>query len=311
MIRNDVSWADYLAIKRMNPSTLVCGLPANGGMRNLRHVMSKGFEDTSTKAKRIGSGVHSLTLEPEEFEQRFVVVPAFELDADNLRKPKRKDEPIEDRRSDSKATDYYKRRVSEFMADNKGKEHLSRSEYDTALCCIEAIRECDEAREIIERAGKNKEVTIEGVIEGVPSKGRLDLLIPSEISDIKTMGFVDHDSVKRAVINLDYLVKLAFYRELVRQHSCDRAVSIIAVQNGGCFDCAVYNVPSEYIDWGWQQVANVMKDYKRAVEFDEWFGVNRGMGRMTLHLPHLSAELDAIPTRFEETQSLAEVTIPF
>ena len=311
MIRNDISWSDYLGIKRMNPSTLVCGLPANGGMRNLRHVMSKGLEDTSTKAKRIGSGVHSLTLEPEEFEERFVVVPQFELDADNLREPKRKDEPIQDRRSDSKATKYYKQRIKEFTELNFGKEFLSRSEYDTALCIIEAMRECDDAREIIERAGANKEVTVEGVIECVPCKGRLDLLTPSEISDIKTMAYVDHDSVKRAVLNLDYLVKLAFYRELVRQHSCDRAVSIIAVQSGGCFDCAVYNVPSEYIDWGWQQVVNVMRDYKQAVETDEWFGVNRGMGRMTLHLPHLSKELDAIPTRFEETQAPAETSIPF
>lgn len=302
MIRNDVSWADYLAIKRMNPSTLVCGLPANGGMRNLRHVMSKGFSE-STPAMRFGSGVHGLILEPEVFEDRFVVMPDFHLEPGNVTK--------EGKPSESRATDYYKQKSAAFLAENSGREMLSRKQYDDALQCIEAVRECPDACEIIERAGANKEVTIEGVIEGVPCKGRIDLMTPAEVSDIKTMGYVDHDSVERAVLNLDYLFKLAFYRELARQHSCDREVSIIAVQSGGCFDCAVYDVPSQYIDLGFDQVVNVMKDYKAAVASDEWHGVDRGLGRMTLHIPRLNRMLDAIPTRFEETQAPAEPSIPF
>lgn len=278
MIRNDVSWADYLGIKRMNPSTLKAGLPKKGGMRNLRKMLLEGFGEP-TGPMRLGSGVHVLTMEPELFEERFVIIPDFANDEQNLTK--------KGDRSYTSGTTYCQQKIKEFKESNAGKEFLTKKQYYDALQCIESIHECKEAREILEASGENREVTIEGIIDGVASKGRLDLFPSGEVSDIKTMGAasIDHDSVRRAVLNLDYLFSLGFYRDLARQHGHDPKVSVIAVQVGGCFDCAVYDVPSQYIDWGFDRVVEVMRDYKAAKEMDFWPGVDRGLGRMTLNIP--------------------------
>ena len=96
MIDKSIAWNDYLSIKRMNPSTLVHGIKS---MRRLRRAIQDGFPEESN-AMRLGSGIHALLLEPDEFDKRFVVMPTFHLDAANT--------TAKGERTDSKLTNYYK-----------------------------------------------------------------------------------------------------------------------------------------------------------------------------------------------------------
>lgn len=277
MKTSDLSWEEYCSIVRMNPSTLVYGIKS---VRSMKRVMDKGFTE-ETNAMRLGTGIHALLLEPDEFEERFVVMPPFNLDKENLRAPKRKDEPIIDRMTDSKQTSYYKAKVAEFHEANQGKCIIDRHQYDTALTCIEAINSRDHFRELVESC--EKEVTLTGEIDGVPFKGRVDLLRDGVIADLKTTK--DVAQFGRTFFELSYAFKLSIYRELARQNGYDCEVKVIAQETKDDFDNALFVVPSELLDTAMSNVMLVIAQYKQAMETGVWPGWDRGEKEVALEIP--------------------------
>jgi hypothetical protein len=269
----------------MNPSTIVHGLRS---MKRLKRAIDEGFTE-ETNAMRIGTGNHALLLEPEEFENRFVVVPDFHFDVANLRAAKRKDEPIEDRRTDSRATSYVKQKVAEFAAMNRGKSFIGESEYQSCLRSIESIRSRPAMRQLVDSS--SKEVTVLGEIQGVEFKGRIDLLNAETICDLKNTANVEKRAFGRVFANLKYAFKLSIYRELVRQ-STGRIleVSIICQELSGDFDNTLVPVPSIVLDDAYDQVQQVVSKYRDAEENDYWPGVDGGQDYYELYVPQWAME---------------------
>lgn len=281
MITPNVPWQDYLQVRKMNPSTIVAGCYS---MLRLKRAIDGGFPEES-KAMRLGSGCHALLLEPEQFESRFCVMPDFHLDAENLRAAKNKSETVEDRRTTSKATSYYSQKAKAFQAENQGKTIISRSDYDTALMCIESIRSRPNLAELLEDA--ICEVTVEGEIDGVPFKGRIDALRPDTITDLKTTRSVHRRQFGWQCLDLEYPFKMAIYRELVRQNTVGvREVKIIAQELQGDFDNARFTIPSDLLDEELVRVRKVIERYKIAREQDYWPGVDGGEYEVELELPY-------------------------
>lgn len=271
MIDKTIAWTDYQAIRRMNPSTLVHGCKS---MKRLKRAISEGFPERSD-AMMLGTGIHALLLEPEQFEERFCVMPAFQFDADNLTK--------DGIPSKSTETSYCKAKEAAFIKTNPTKEILSRTQYDIALTCIEALNSRAHFRELVEHS--NKEVTIYGEIEGVPFKGRLDLLSPTTICDLKTT--YDVSQFNRTFTQLEYAFKLAIYRELVRQNTFGvRDVKVIAQETKDDFDNAMFVVPSDLLDITFNRVLQVTQLYKQSCERDEWLGWDRGELEIPVELPY-------------------------
>ena len=129
MITDTLPWADYVQVKKMNASTAVKGCRS---MLSLHNCIIGGYQE-ETQPMRMGSGTHCLLLEPKEFEKRFCVMPDFHLHENNMREAKNKTESFEDRRTDSKATKFYKREVAAFVADNPDKTIIGRTQYDQCL----------------------------------------------------------------------------------------------------------------------------------------------------------------------------------
>lgn len=248
MIDHTITWENYCSLRRMNPSTLVHGCKS---MKRLKRAISEGFPERSD-AMMLGTGIHALLLEPDQFEERFCVIPAFQFDAENVTG---RGDP-----SQSKATSYYKAKEAAFIEANKGKEFLDRGQYDTALTCIEALNSRSHFRELVDAS--SKEVTVYGEIECVPFKGRLDLLSPTTICDLKTT--YDVSQFNRTFTQLEYAFKLAIYRELVRQNTVGvRDVKVIAQETKDDFDNAMFVVPAELLDITFNRVMQVTKLYKQ------------------------------------------------
>jgi hypothetical protein len=243
MITDEIPWDEYCTIKRMNPSTLVAGCKS---MLSLRNLIRDGFRE-ETNAMRMGSGVHALLLEPQEFCNRFCVMPDFHLSEHNLRAAKNKSETDEDRRTDSKLTRFYKDEVEWFIQDNPDKTIIGQTQYDQCLRAIESIWARPKMRELVESSAK--EVTIYGEICGVPCKSRLDLLNIDgrKIGDLKNSASIYKREFGRVFMRLRYDFKLAFYREMVRQNveqSGDIEVELITQELTGDFDNALVAVPA-------------------------------------------------------------------
>jgi hypothetical protein len=271
MIDPNVSWQDYLSIKRMNPSTLVAGCKS---MLRLKRAIDGGFPEESN-AMRLGTGIHALLLEPEQFERRFVVMPDFANDPANV--------TGKGERSYTTTTSWAKAKIEEFALANKHRCCLTRVDYDTALTCIEALNSRPHFVDLVRSS--NTEVTLHGKVEGIEFKGRVDLLHPTCIADLKTT--YDVAQFGRTFASLEYAFKLSIYRELVRQNTVGlRDVKVIAQETKGDFDNAMFVVPSEVLDHAYSRVLLVIAKYKQALASNVWHGWDEGVDELDVEIPY-------------------------
>lgn len=270
-----LGWDEYRAIPRMNPSTLAHGKKS---MRQLKAVIDGGFYE-ETNAMRLGTGIHALTLEPDEFKDRFAVVPDYHLDPQN--------KTGKGERSESKATSYYKDKLLEFEIANRGKSVIPNVEYQKALRACEAIAGHHSASKIVKLC--QKEQTVFGVIEGVDFKGRMDLIdveILGVIADVKTTQSCDPWVFERTCEKLSYIFKMAIYRELVRQATGETLdVQVITQETSGAFDTVVYDISPQDLDEEFEEVKRILGLYAEAKERNRWFGVDGGAASLPLTRP--------------------------
>lgn len=291
MITPNLSWEQYRQIKKMNPSTMVHGHTRS--MKRLKRAIDGKIEYKSEPVF-IGIGVHALLLEPEAFEASYVVMPDFHREPGNVTG---KGEP-----SESKATTYYKTREAEFKKESTGRTVIPRYQYDTCLTCIEALQSRPRIREMI--ASSNHEVTVEGEIEGIEFKGRIDALLPSVILDLKTTSTVDHRKFGRRFFDLGYDFKLSIYRELVRQSTVSvRQVKVIVQEVDGDFDNVVMPVPEEVLDNAFSNVMRTVTRYKRCMETGYWPGVDDGQDEVDLFVPDYVLHQDLDWTELPEGET--------
>jgi hypothetical protein len=251
-------------------------------MLSLRNLIRDGFRE-ETNAMRMGSGAHALLLEPDEFHERFCVMPDFHLSPDNVTG---KGVP-----SQTRTTDWYKREVALFAADNPDKTIIGQTQYDQCLRAIESIWARPKMAELVKASAK--EVTVYGDICGVECKGRLDLLNIATIADLKTTPNVNKKAFGRIFSNLNYAFKLAFYRELVRQNwGRELSVELITQELSGDFDNALVPVPAIVLDNAWGKVVEVMTAYKRCQETNVWPGVDGGKDYYELDVPNWAMDGD-------------------
>ena len=269
----------YNTIRAMNPSTLVHGCHS---MKRLKRMIDAGgFEPTDPM--RLGTGIHALLLEPEEFEAKFVVEPDFHLEEGN--------KTATGKQSDSRATGYVKQRLSEFASQNKDRVFLTRNQYDAALTAIESLRERQHLVEIIDRC--QKEITLRGKILGHDCKGRVDLLDVDrgEIVDLKTTACCERYNFGRQFANLHIAFKMAMYRELAQQQFGRRfQCSLITQETGGDFDNAYVPIPDIVLDNAWNKVRDVMERYQGCLQTGVWNGVDGGALVYDLHVPNWAME---------------------
>ena len=301
-VAHDLSWNEYRQLKMMNPSTLVHGCRS---MLRLRRMIDKGYEDEKPldkPAQRLGSAIHALTLEPDKFEERFCKMPDFHLMPQN--------KTAKGEASTSKSTKFYKESVDSFLASNPGKEIIEQYQYDTALHCIESLRDKSHMVELIDQS--DKEVSLFGEVFGLPMRGRVDMLLNDGnpmIVDLKTTFDCSPHQFGRTFCNLHYPFKMAIYRELFRQNfSFLPTVMIIAQEVGGDFDNALYPVEPIVLDNALTRVQSVVSQYIEACNKNTWHGVDRGEMYCTLHIPNWAMEQsDEVDwSGIEEGEEIAE-----
>ena len=156
----------------MNPSTLKHGLRS---MKRLKRAMD-GEVKPSSKTVAVGNAVHCFLA--GEFEERNAVMPAFELDPENVTATGKK--------STSKTTAYYKESKLAWEEENKGKTFLTEVEVAVANKTVRNILYKPECRKVVSET--RSEVTVIAEIGGGMCKTRLDHFSPEErmIADTKT-----------------------------------------------------------------------------------------------------------------------------
>lgn len=268
--------SEYRALPEMNASTLVCGLKS---MLHLRRAIDGEIIYDSPDIT-LGIAAHVLLLEPEQFNDRYCTAPDFHLDDANCT-----DKGIQ---SESKATKYVKRKLTEFRHNNAEKTILTQDEMLRCQNCIAAIRNREKLCESLSEC--QKEVVLFGNIFGVECKGRVDAHNRDILYDLKTTRDASPVQFGRRFASLHYAFKLAFYRELLRQNGCDCEVKVIAQETSGDFDNVLYHVPNIVLENEMQRIERVMTSYRQCLATGEWHGVDGGAEQMDIYIPQWALE---------------------
>ena len=114
----DVSFEDYLQWDALSNSRMSLA------KRSLFHFKYQEWSEP-TKAMTLGSLMHCGQLEPRMLSQRYVVMPEFHRDENNV--------TDSGKRSFAKTTKYVKLKVEQFEQRNSDKEIVEQEEYDKML----------------------------------------------------------------------------------------------------------------------------------------------------------------------------------
>ena len=288
-ILKDVPFEEYVVMKGMNHSTLQYGFKS---MRALKYHLDNGREKESSGFS-IGTASHTLLLEPEEFENTYIVMPDYASMPENRTK--------DGKRSYNWTTVFAKQMKANFLmdAEEDGKTVVTAKDYRAGLRISESVYSNPRARDLIETC--DTELTLTGEIDGVECKGRLDLAGEGLFADLKTTASVLPSAFGRSFANFNYSSQMAFYRELYIQNygGVIPLCEVIAVENGGDYDCVVYDIPEQVIDLGWGRVCRVIAEYKTALETDHWPRIGEGETTLPLVFPNWAMPEDGSEEEYD------------
>jgi hypothetical protein len=138
----DITNEDYHALPGISGSNLTLLAESN------KHLDNKHLFFTSTSALTFGSLLHTMVLEPHDVENRYVVMPEFDL-----------------------RTNVGKANKSQFIEDNKGKTIIEKESFETAKRMSRNVRVI--CGDIIEKGIKERSLFVK--IDGLILKSRLDI----------------------------------------------------------------------------------------------------------------------------------------
>lgn len=261
--KQGVTWDDYCSIRKLNASSAVHGLKS---MFALWRAQKE--KQAPTKAMEFGSRFHQLVLEEQEFHQSHVMAPDFANHTDNV--------DAGGNPSKSGNTKWAKTQKARFKETNL-RTVVDRSDWWTMSEMVKGIARNACASDILKEC--EREVTLEGDFDGVPVKGRLDLVAKTYWADIKTTQSAAAEPFGNSMARFNTAFKMAWYRRLLRQagaHGAAEQALLIAVEKDGDFDCCVYEIPTPALDAADDQIDDVIRRYKSAKQTDTWPGVQAG-----------------------------------
>ena len=262
-IYRDVPVADYDAIPALRRTFLWHLFDSSPGQAKYKQENFK-----PTKALETGTMVHTALLEPEEFPIRYQVMPAYELDDDNVTKGgKVPDSP--------KATKYYREKKANFerICADGGNELVTQVDYHMARIFGQNIRAHPVAGRFYKR-GTASEAVIVGHLHGVLCKCRCDSLaeggMPSG-ADIKTTADADPRSWRHSVRKFGYYFQASFYLELLRDAGLvDPNFLFIICDKTPPYEVVVREIGPRTLQLGALHVKQALELYQQCVKDDKW-----------------------------------------
>lgn len=244
-----ISFPDYAASTAINNSFL------GDVRRSPLHAIYRRDNPRDTEAMARGRALHTLVLEPGEFEQAYVVAPACDR-----------------RTKEGKAL------WSEFEAKAAGRVVLKEEEADLVDAMARSIDMHPAASKIIKLV-EATELSLFWTDEptGIDCKARVDALakIGNDVLavDIKTSRDASPAEFGRSIYNFGYHRQAAFY--LSGLAACGRPAIgwvMVVVESEAPHAVAAYRLPDEAIDVGRSEIRALMATVAQCRLTNEWPG---------------------------------------
>lgn len=257
-----MNFADYKAIKALNATAIKAGAKS---MKAMRHCLTVDLPET--KALRMGTALHTATLEPDQWTN----VLTFQ---------------------GTRRSNAYKA----LAAANPDALILPEDEHATIEVARLYLEGCEDVQELLD--GTERELTLtwnDGEI-GCECKCRIDAVRhdPATIIEFKStreLGKGCGAFIRQAALK-DYHLQLAFYaRGHERVYGVVPLAKVLAVQLEPFCDHSIMPVHPMYLDAGWRECVRIGKEYLDCCKSDVWPGV----GGAEFTVPSWAAGMDSLP----------------
>ena len=172
---------------------------------------SLDFPEPEPRVFVLGSAIHCICLETEEFENRYITMPEFEPTEID-----KKTGEVKEKTSGWKNTKDYKQQKVAWCSKHKDKVIL---ELEEDMLCRKIYSAYVASPYYEMCSGGAAEITILSTARGVQAKGKFDLLIDLGnevlIVDLKTTSDASEEGFLKSVFNYDYDLAAAWYKEML------------------------------------------------------------------------------------------------
>ncbi|WP_052137678.1 PD-(D/E)XK nuclease-like domain-containing protein [Campylobacter sputorum] len=203
-----------------------------------------------TKALILGSAVHKLVLENDDFDSEFIIEPS-----------------VDKRTKDGRA------KYKEFLDNCNDRQIITEIDYLQAKEMSDSILYAKETA-IFLKDGK-AEQSYFGEINGVKVRCRPDFYNEKlgVIVDLKTTSDASKTGFMKSVANFNYHIQHAFYTDILRQNGkIVNHFMFLVVENKNPYLMGFYELDDIAVNFGREQYNKLLDLYKVCLERDEWWG---------------------------------------
>lgn len=221
----------------------------------IRQLLNNPYElavklpQEDTPAKRLGSAIHTMVLEPHLYSSQFAV------------------EPVADGR-----TTAGKAVKADFALASQGKRILTAEQGTILYGVVNAIRDSRIAGFF---EGGRAETSVVGFVtddqgKKYPARCRMDYWSGNTIFDLKTTTDASPDGFTSAIGKYGYYIQTAFYIDVCKSVGIDISrFAFVAVETKEPFMIGVYNIDPVWLDFGRAEYKRALSIYDRLEDYRE------------------------------------------
>lgn len=202
-----------------------------------------------TPAQIIGNALHTLILEPNEFEKRYFVIPEF-----------------------NKATKEGKEHWLKIKSELGKKETLTVNQYQTLQHMTASLKKNKLATQLIEYAEIEQSLYWTDPDTGILCKCRPDILRNNLVCDLKTAQNGSPRSFQYAAFDYGYYIQAAMVREAIKQlkQKIIKDFLFLVIEKARPYAISIYQLDEASLDKGYQEFKTLLVRYQHCLESNDW-----------------------------------------
>lgn len=205
--------------------------------------------EPSTLSQIVGNALHTLILEPNEFEKRYFVMPEL-----------------------NKTTKEGKVRWKQIQSELGQKKLLSMNQYQVVQKMTESFNQHELANQFLENAEIEQSIYWTDPDTNVLCKCRPDILRCNLICDLKTAQDGSPRSFQYATFNYGYYIQAAMIQEALMEikNVQIKDFLFLVIEKSAPYAISIYQLDEASIEQGRHEFKQLLLRYKHCLETNDW-----------------------------------------
>ena len=205
--------------------------------------------ESSTPAQIMGNALHTLILEPNQFEKRYFVIPEF-----------------------NKTSKEGKARWLKIQSELGNKETLSLNQYHALQAMAESFQKNELARQFLEKAKVEQSIYWSDPETNILCKCRPDILRSNLVVDLKTTQDGSARAFSKAVYNYGYHIQAVMVQEALK-HLKQKIIEdflFLVIEKIPPYVISIYQLDQTSLEQGRHEFKQLLTRYQHCLETNDW-----------------------------------------